>query len=92
MSRALVIAAAALASSVLPTPAGPFDEHRLAEPVGEVHDAGDARVGEIVDAAQALQDVGNGVEALGHEEVRAPDSGWGRAQPRIWPSPQTTYL
>ena len=37
-----------------------LDEHRLAEPVGEVHDAGDARVGEVVDAAQALEDIGNG--------------------------------
>ena len=37
----------------------PLDEHRLPQPVGQVQDAGDARVGEIVDAAQAVEDIGN---------------------------------
>ncbi len=31
---------------------GPFDEHGLAEPVGEEHDPRDARVGQVVDVAQ----------------------------------------
>ena len=31
----------------------PLDQHRLLQPVGQVHDPGDARVGEVVRATQA---------------------------------------
>ncbi len=63
-----------------------LDEHRLLEPVGEEHDAGDAGVGEVVDVAQALDDVVDALETFGHI---APALSSVAA---IWPSPQTTYL
>ena len=40
-----------------------LDQDRLLEPVGQVDDAGDALVGEVVDLAQALADLGDGLEA-----------------------------
>ena len=42
-----------------------LDEDRLAEPIGQVHDPGDALVGEVVDLAEALPDLGDGLEAIG---------------------------
>jgi hypothetical protein len=42
---------------------GAFDEHRLAESVGEVHDARDPLVGEIGDALQGLADGRDRLEA-----------------------------
>ena len=41
----------------LADPGRALDQHRLLEPVGEVHDARDAGVGEVVRAPQALDDV-----------------------------------
>ena len=45
---------------------GALDEHRLLEAVGEVHHAGDALVGEVVDLAQTLADSGHGLEPVAH--------------------------
>jgi hypothetical protein len=61
--------------------AGPgraFHEHGLAQPVGQVHDPGDAFVGQILHASQSLTDLGHGCEAWCDLEV---------AHVRIWPSP-----
>ncbi len=44
-----------------------LDHDRLVEPVGEVHDAGDAGIGEVVDLGQARADSGDVFEAVGHE-------------------------
>src|SRR5205085_3049452 len=44
----------------------PFDEHRLAEPVGKEDDARDVGVGQIVDCAQSLRRTLDGVEPFGH--------------------------
>ena len=43
-----------------------LDEDRLLQPVGEVHDAGDALVGQVVDLPQRLADRGDGLEAVRH--------------------------
>ena len=40
-----------------------LDEDRLAEPIGQVDDAGDALVGQVVDLAERLADLGDGLEA-----------------------------
>src|SRR3954447_2857729 len=52
---------------------GTFDEHRLLQPVGEVHDAGDAFVGEVVDLAQALANLGDRLEAVIHRPTVVSD-------------------
>ena len=39
-----------------------FDEHRLAEALGEIDDAGNAVVGEVVDALQAASNLFDGGE------------------------------
>ena len=41
-----------------------LDEDRLAEPVGEVDDAGDAVVGQVVDLLQAVTDLVDGLEPM----------------------------
>ena len=45
---------------------GTLDQHRLLQPLGEVHDARDAFVGEVVDLAQTVADFGDGLEAIVH--------------------------
>ena len=95
MRRAPVVAAMALASSVLPTPAGPSTSTGFCEPVGEVHDPGDVGVGEVVDAAQALDDLVHRLESIGHCALflrRLPMVGSSTVYSTIWPSPHTTYL
>ena len=43
-----------------------LDEHRLAEPVGQEDDAGDALVGEVVDAPQAVPHRLHALESFAH--------------------------
>ena len=40
-------------------PGRPLDEHRLAEPVGEIHHAGEAVIGQVGDRCQAVAQLGN---------------------------------
>ena len=56
----------------------PLDEHRLAEPVGQEHHAGDAVVGQVGHVVQLLAHGGDGVEAL---SVRRRGSGGHGGQP-----------
>ena len=90
MSRAPVISATDLASCGLARAGRALDQHRLLQPVGEVHDAGDALVGEVVDLAQAVADGGDRLEAmtgLVRHIVRRHQS-----QVRIWPFPVDDVL
>ena len=64
-----MISAMAFASSVLPTPAGPFDEHRLLQPVGQEHHTGDGRVGEVVGFAETRDHVVDALEPVSHRCV-----------------------
>src|SRR5204863_7447384 len=41
-----------------------LDEHGLLQAVGEIHDAGDAFVGEVADVLQAVPNLGPGVESV----------------------------
>ena len=50
MSRAPVTSAMRLGQLGLADAGRALDQHRLLEPVGEEHDAGDAGVGEVVGA------------------------------------------
>ena len=43
-----------------------LDEDRLAQPVGEEHDAGDALVGEVVDLLQSVADLLDALESVTH--------------------------
>src|SRR5207237_3836386 len=60
-----------------------FHQNGLLQPVGEVHHACNALVGQVIDAAQSVPDSGHRLEAR-----RARD----RRHLRTWPSPWTTYF
>ena len=81
-----------LASWVLPVPAGPSTRTGLPQPIGQVHDAGDALVGEVVDACagrRGRRARTRSGSAIGRSYRRhltgavKPDAS--AAQPRIWP-------
>ncbi len=46
----------------------PLDQHRLLQAVCEVHDSGDAVVGQVVHVTKALTDLGHGIEPVRHPE------------------------
>src|SRR4051794_27593766 len=50
----------------LARPGRALDQHRLLQPIGEVHDAGDAFVREVVDLLQTVTDLWHRLEAVIH--------------------------
>ena len=44
-----------------------LDQHRLAQPIGQENDAGDAVVGQVVDALQPIADLLNALESITHD-------------------------
>ena len=75
--------ASALASSVLPTPGGPLDEHGLAEPRGEEGDERRRLARQVAGGAQAGVDV---VDGSGSVHLRQRIVSW-RCSPPSRPSP-----
>ena len=66
MSRAPVISATRLGQLGLAGAGRALDQDRLAEPVGQEHDAGDALVGEVVHVSQPVANLLNALETVTH--------------------------
>ena len=64
MRRAPVALGDRLGQLGLARAGGPLDQHRLLQPVGEVDDARDAFVGEVVHGSEAFAHGGDRLEAM----------------------------